>query len=72
NPAQDHLVVENNSQEQSATFVLYDVLGRQVLSVSSHNQSIVSVEHLPSGVYLYQFLNPQKNVLQQGKVSVFR
>ncbi|MBL7785333.1 MAG: PKD domain-containing protein [Chitinophagales bacterium] len=72
NPAQDYLVVENHSQEQSATFVLYDVLGRQVLSVISHNQSVVSVEHLPSGVYLYQFLNPQNQMLTYGKVSVVR
>ncbi|MBL7787412.1 MAG: T9SS type A sorting domain-containing protein, partial [Chitinophagales bacterium] len=70
NPAQDHLVVQNHNQEQSATFILYDVLGRQVLSVISHNQSIVSVEHLPSGVYLYQFLNPQNQMLTYGKVSV--
>ena len=72
NPAQDYLVVENNSQEQNATFVLYDVVGRRVLSVISHNQSVVSVEHLPSGVYLYQFVNPKNQILQQGKVSIVR
>ena len=72
NPAQDYLVIENNSQEQNATFVLYDVLGRQVLSVISHNQSVVPVEHLPSGVYLYQFLNPQNQIVAYGKVSVVR
>ena len=72
NPAQDYLVIENHSQEQSATFVLYDVLGRQVLSAVSHNQSVVSVEHLPSGVYLYQFLNPQNQIVAYGKVSVVR
>ena len=72
NPAQDHLVVENNSLEKSATFVLYDVLGRQVLSAVSHNQSIVPIEHLPSGVYLYQFLNPQNQIVAYGKVSVVR
>jgi hypothetical protein len=72
NPAQDYLVVENNSQEQSATFVLYDMMGRQVLSVISHNQSVVPIEHLPSGVYLYQFLNPQNQILAYGKVSVVR
>ena len=72
NPAQDHLVVQNHNQEQSATFILYDVLGRQVLSFTSNNQSIVSVEHLPSGVYLYQFINPQNQMLTYGKVSVVR
>jgi hypothetical protein len=72
NPAQDHLVIENNSLEKSATFVLYDVLGRQVLSVVSHHQSVVPVEHLPSGVYLYQFLNPQNQIVAYGKVSVVR
>ena len=72
NPAQDHLVVENNNQEQSATFVLYDVMGRRVLSVISHNQSVVPIEHLPSGVYLYQFLNPQNQILTYGRISVVR
>ena len=72
NPAQDYLVVENNSLEKSATFVLYDVMGTRVLSLISHNQSVVSVEHLPSGVYLYQFVNPQNQILQQGKVSIVR
>ena len=72
NPAQDYLVVENHSQEQSATFALYDVLGRRVLSVISHNQSVVPIEHLPSGVYLYQFINPQNQIVAYGKVSVVR
>ncbi|MBL7784817.1 MAG: PKD domain-containing protein [Chitinophagales bacterium] len=72
NPAQDHLVVENNSLEKSATFVLYDVLGKQVLSVISHNQSVVPIEHLPSGVYVYQFINPQNQIVAYGKVSVVR
>ena len=72
NPAQDYLVVENNSLEKSATFVLYDVMGTRVLSLISHNQSVVSVEHLPSGVYLYQFVNPKNQILQQGKVSIVR
>jgi hypothetical protein len=65
-------VVENNSQEQSATFVLYDVMGRRVLSVVSHNQSVLPIEHLPSGVYLYQFLNPQNQIVAYGKVSIVR
>ena len=72
NPAQDYIVVENHSQEQSATFALYDVVGRRVLSAVSHHQSVVSIEHLPSGVYLYQFINPQNQILTYGKVSVLR
>ncbi|MBL7787936.1 MAG: T9SS type A sorting domain-containing protein [Chitinophagales bacterium] len=72
NPAQDHLVVQNHNQEQSATFILYDVLGRQVLSFTPNNQSVVPINHLPSGVYLYQFINPQNQILAYGKVSVVR
>jgi hypothetical protein len=72
NPAQDHLVVQNHNQEQSATFILYDVLGRQVLSFTPNNQSVVPINHLPSGVYLYQFINPQNQMLTYGKVSVVR
>ena len=72
NPAQDHLVVENHSLEKSATFVLYDMMGRRVLSVVSHNQSVLPIEHLPSGVYLYQFINPQNQIVAYGKVSIVR
>lgn len=72
NPAQDYIVVENNSLEKRATFVLYDVMGRQVLSLICPNQSVIPVEQLPSSVYLYQLLNPQNQILQQGKVSIMR
>ncbi len=70
NPAQDYLVVENNSQEQNATFVLYDVVGRAVLQQPVPTQNNISIQHLPSGVYLYHFLNPQKQILAYGKISV--
>ena len=72
NPARDYLVVENNSQEKNATFVLYDVVGRVVLQQSVSTQNTISTQHLPSGMYLYQFLNPQKQILAYGKISVLR
>jgi hypothetical protein len=72
NPAQDYFTIENNSLGQNITFVLYDVMGRRVLSFIPENQSVVPIEHLYSGVYLYQILNPQNQILQHGKISIVR
>ncbi|MBL7784338.1 MAG: T9SS type A sorting domain-containing protein, partial [Chitinophagales bacterium] len=72
NPAQDYFTIENNSLGQNITFVLYDVMGRRVLSFIPENQSVVPIEHLSSGVYLYQILNPQNQILQHGKISIVR
>ena len=73
NPAQDYLLVENHSPEQSATFVLYDLLGRRVLEQKlAATKNTISTEHLPSGVYLYHILNPKNQMLTYGKISIVR
>ena len=80
NPAQDYLSINNLSSEQNVTFVLYDVLGRVVLQQTlnspsfggSKGEATISTKHLPSGIYLYQIINPQNQTLQYGKVSIVR
>ena len=72
NPAQNYLAVKNQSQEKNATFVLYDITGRAVLQQTLSTQNTISTEHLPSGIYLYQIINPQNQSLQYGKVSIVR
>ena len=80
NPAQDYLTISNLSTQQNTTFVLYDVLGkavvRQALNTPSFGggkgEATISTKHLPSGIYLYQIINPQNQTLQYGKVSIVR
>ncbi len=78
NPAQDYLVISSQTSATNATFVLYDVLGREQLrqNLSSPSfggdkeEAIIATEHLPSGIYLYQIINPQNQTLQHGKLSI--
>ncbi|MBK9458629.1 MAG: T9SS type A sorting domain-containing protein [Sphingobacteriales bacterium] len=70
NPAQNYLVVSSQTSTTNATFVLYDVLGREVLSQHLSSNNTIVTEHLPAGVYLYQIINPQNQTLQHGKISI--
>ena len=55
----------------SATFVLYDLLGRAVRQVGLGSGTVhVSVLGLPAGTYFYQIINPQKQILQHDKLIV--
>jgi hypothetical protein len=70
NPANEQISI-NSLKPLSGTFVLYDVLGKEVArQVLSANNTSVKTEHLPSGIYLYQIINPQNQTLQYGKVSI--
>jgi PKD repeat protein len=70
NPAQDYLVISSQTSATNATFVLYDVLGREVLRQHLSSNNTILTEHLPAGVYLYQIINPQNQTLQHGKLSI--
>ena len=77
---QDIIVSPNPAAEQvfiakptaiEATFVLYDVLGQRLHTLAlSGNSTTVTVAHLPAGVYLYQIISPQNQILKDGKISV--
>ena len=57
--------------EKSATFVLYDLLGRAVRQVDLDSGTVqVSVLGLPAGTYFYQIINSQKQILQHDKLIV--
>jgi hypothetical protein len=72
------LVISSQTSATNATFVLYDVLGREQLrqNLSSPSfggdkgEATIATEHLPSGIYLYQIINPQNQTLQHGKLSI--
>ena len=67
------LIIElvSTNVQKNATFVLYDVLGKEVArQVLLANGTSVKTEYLPSGIYLYQIINPQNQTLQHGKLSI--
>ena len=70
NPATNQLFI--NSQEPlQANLVLYNALGQKVGTTAlSGNSTQINVANLPSGIYLYQIINPQNQTLQYGKVSI--
>jgi hypothetical protein len=73
NPANEQISISPPSGGwgvQTHTFVLYDVLAREVLRQHLSSNNTIVTEHLPAGVYLYQIINPQKQTLQHGKISI--
>ena len=70
NPANEQISI-NSVKPLSGIFVLYDVLGKEVArQVLLANGTSVKTQHLPSGIYLYQIINPQNQTLQHGKLSI--
>ena len=74
NPANEQISISPPSGGwgvQTHTFVLYDVLGKAVLQKAlSPTTTQIPTEHLPSGIYLYQIIDPQNQTLQHGKLSI--
>jgi hypothetical protein len=74
NPANEQISISPPSGGwgvQTHTFVLYDVLGKAVLQKAlSPTTTQIPTEYLPSGIYLYQIINPQNQTLQHGKLSI--
>ena len=74
NPANEQISISPPSGGwgvQTHTFVLYDVLGKEVArQVLLANGTSVKTQHLPSGIYLYQIIDPQNQTLQHGKLSI--
>ena len=74
NPANEQISISPPSGGwgvQTHTFVLYDVLGKEVARQAlSVNNTQINVANLPLGIYLYQIINPQNQTLQHGKVSI--
>ena len=74
NPANEQISISPPSGGwgvQTHTFVLYDVLGKAVLQKAlSPTTTQIPTEYLPSGIYLYQIIDPQNQTLQHGKLSI--
>ncbi|MBP7533127.1 MAG: T9SS type A sorting domain-containing protein [Chitinophagales bacterium] len=71
NPSSEQVFITPYFTEKSATFVLYDLLGRAVRQVGLDSGTAqISVLGLPAGTYFYQIINPQKQILQHDKLIV--
>jgi hypothetical protein len=71
NPANDQLTLAY-SIDKDAHIVLYDMLGRSVLSQSllaTQTQAQVSVSHQPAGIYTYALVT-ENGITALGKISV--
>ena len=71
NPSSEQVFITPYFTGKSATFVLYNLLGQVVQQVGLGSGTVqVSVSGLPAGTYLYQIINPQKQILQHDKLIV--
>ena len=64
-------IVFSTPQQQTEYLCLYNAIGQQVECIElRHNQTIMSVAGLPSGIYLYRILDANEALVQSGKVMV--
>jgi beta-glucanase (GH16 family) len=68
-PASDYIQIDGQNVEQ---FVLYDYLGRECLNThpSSLGKSVIAVDHLPRGVYVWQAVT--SNTIERGQLLISR
>jgi len=70
NPADDYIRVDLNPMSGNATFELYDMQGRKLLSQGADINNRISTSRLTSGVYLYRIsINTH---IFAGKISIRR
>lgn len=68
NPAHSELYIEGNF-DVPATFELYDITGRKVLSQSINSNQPININQLSKGLYLY-LLNADNKAIARGKVVI--
>jgi len=66
NSINQEIVIDEVLQNQSLTLVLYDMLGKMIISKTDVGNT-VSIANLPNGVYVYRLLE-NKQVISKGKV----
>ena len=72
NPVTNELFVEADLQ-QNASFVAYNVVGKQVLNVAiTDNLNTVNTADLANGMYVFQLIDEKGKVIQLGKFTVER
>jgi hypothetical protein len=54
NPATDHIRIQSTSDLNQATFELFDINGRKILSEYLDEEATVAVQHVRSGLYFYK------------------
>lgn len=72
NPAMDELFI-NADIEKNASFLVYNILGEQVLNVNIENKlNIINTEDLANGMYVYQIVSSKGTIQANGKFSIER
>lgn len=66
NPVANELTVKTNL-DHPLEFKLYDITSRKILSKTFNNSTIINLEHLTSGVYLYE-VESKDGVVKKGVV----
>jgi Secretion system C-terminal sorting domain len=76
NPASDQLLLEYNlSDVQEANFIIYDVTGKLLykrILKGGNNTEIITDLELASGVYLYQIITSDNQILKQEKLTIIK
>ena len=73
NPAHDRLTIrwENDTLPEEFLIQLYDIKGRLVYSQEiSDNPARLYLKNLAPGLYFYQLLNINKNIISEGKLLI--
>jgi hypothetical protein len=68
NPATDHIRIQSTSDLNLASFELYDINGRKILSEYLDENATVAVQHLNSGLYFYRIT--VENSIINGKILI--
>ena len=72
NPVTDKLTIETDMVDD-ATFIVYNIIGEQVINapITSGRNAVVT-DGLANGMYVFQLVNDQGEVVQAGKFTVER
>ena len=69
NPANDIIIIDTGLESNPVFFSLYDYTGKQVLRRNINGHTTMSIDELPSGVYIYEINGTSK---QKGKLVIIR
>lgn len=67
NPFSSQLMFSFVGNEQTA-IILYDFLGQKVMQQEFTNSTTINTAQIPDGVYFYELMNKNKEMLKTGKV----
>jgi hypothetical protein len=65
NPGQNEIMIKSISP--NLIFELFDMQGVKMLSKKIATEDRIDTKDLPQGMYIYQVLNPQAEIIETGK-----